>query len=128
MASSIGAYTFLSMRGPQIPLLASAVEIIDRPGVDGVAHRINALKATEITLFTLEGIELKATANGRADDYAALKGTTVTIVDDQGRSVDDVLIVEVRVLSPPQYVLNPQPTGNNYLVKAAWVVKPTSGG
>lgn len=128
MSSSISSFSFLRMTGPQIPLLASAVDIIDRPGVDGVAHRINALKASEITLFTIEGCELKATAISRPDDYAALKGTTVTIVDDQGRSVDDVLIIDVRILGPPQHVLNPQPVNNNYLVRAAWVVKPTSGG
>ncbi len=125
---SISSFDFLRIEGPQIPLLASDIQIIDRPGTDGVAFRANALKAEELVLRTIEGLSSLETANGRPDDYAALKGETVIIEDDQGRSVNDVLIVEVRVTGPPQKMINPVPAGNDYLVRAAWVVKPTSAG
>lgn len=124
MSSSIGSINFIKLSGPQVPKLASAVEIIDRPGVDGTASRVNALKAEEITVYTIEGKNSLNDAKAAADTYAALKGTIVTVVDDLGRSVDNVLVVDVRVLSA-QNVLNPQPTNNNYLVRAVWMLKPT---
>ena len=123
--SSIGTFSFLQMQGPQIPLLASAVEIIDRPGTDGVASRVDALKAEEITIYTIEGIAQLNDANNRADDYAAYKGTRKTVVDDLGRSVADVLIVDVRVISTPQKMALSVPTNNNYIVRAVWLMKPT---
>ena len=124
MGSSIGAISFLKMSGQQVPKLASAVEIIDRPGVNGTANRVNALKAEEITVYTLEGMSSLNDAKNIADTYAALKGTNVTVVDDLGRSVSEVLVVDVRVLSV-RNVLNPQPAGNDYLVRAVWLLKPT---
>jgi len=125
MSSSIGSFSFLRMQGAQIPLLASAVEIIDRPGVDGIASRTDALKAEEITVYTLEGVEELEDAQGRADDYAAYKGMHKTVTDDLGREVEDVLIVDVRVTGTPQKVLTATPEGINYLVRGVWLLKPT---
>ena len=114
----------MKMEGPQVPMLASAMEIIDRSGTDGTGSRENALKAEDITKYTTEGVTLQTTANLSADDYAALKGTYVTVVDDMGRTVTYVLVIDVRVLGA-QLVLNPDPTGNNYLIRAVWLLKPT---
>lgn len=125
MASSIGTFEFLQMQGPQIPLLASAVEIIDRAGTDGTAYRVDALKAEELTIYTIEGVEAKADANDRADDYSALKGTLVTVIDDLDREVENVLVVDVRVIRTPQTILNSVPADINYLVSAIWLLKPT---
>ncbi len=123
--SSIGDFDFLRMSGPQIPLLASAVEIIDRSGVDGTASRVDALKAEEITVYTTEGVEDLSDAQDRADDYAAYKGTHKTVIDDLGREVEDVLVVDVRVIGTPQKVLTATPAGINYLVRGVWLLKPT---
>ena len=124
MSSGIGAFDFIKMEGPQIPTLAEAVEIIDRAGTDGTGNRLNALKAEDITKYTTEGVTLLATANSAADDYAALKGTHVTVEDDIGRIVNSVLVVDVRVLGVQQ-ILNSDPAGNNYLIRAVWLLKPT---
>lgn len=125
MSSSIGDFNFLQMQGPQIPLLASAVEIIDRAGTDGTASRIDALKAEELTIYTIEGIQYLADANIRADDYAALKGTHVIVIDDLGREVEEVLVVDVRVISTPQKMALSVPANINYVVRAVWLMKPT---
>ena len=122
--SSIGAYSFLKMEGPQIPMLAAAMEIIDRTGVDGTDSRENALKAEDITKYTTQGVTLTAWANAAADYYAALKGTYVTVVEDMGRTVYYVLVIDVRVLGV-QRIFNPDPPGNNYLIRAVWLLKPT---
>jgi len=122
--SYIGNFYFLRMQGPQIPLLAKAVEIIDRRGTDGTASRVDALKAEEITEYTVEGIYYLADANNCADDYAAYKGTHKTIIDDLGRTIYDVLIVDVRVTRVKR-VLTPSDASINYLVYAVWLLKPT---
>ena len=123
--SSIDIFEFLQMQGPQIPLLAKAVEIIDRAATDGTADRIDALKAEELTIYTIEGVEDLETANGRTDDYAALKGERITVVDDLGREVDEVLVVDVRVIRTPQNLALSVPAGIEYLVSAIWLLKPT---
>lgn len=123
--SSIGTFEFLRMQGPQIPLLASAVEIIDRHGVDGIASRIDALKAEEIILYTTEGVEDLADAKSRADDYAAYKGTHKIVIDDLEREVEEVLVVDVRVIGTPQKVQTTTPANINYLVRGVWLLKPT---
>ena len=112
------------MEGSDIPTLAAAVEIIDRPGVNGTANRINALKAAEITKYTTEGVASLAAANAAADTYAALKGTHVTVVDDLGRSVGLVLVVDVRVVDK-QAITTSDPAGITHMVKAVWMLKPT---
>jgi MinD-like ATPase involved in chromosome partitioning or flagellar assembly len=122
--SWIGEFEFLQMKGLQIPLLASAVEIIDRSGTDGVASRVDALKAEEITEYTIAGVYYLADAQSMADLYAALKGTYQTVIDDLEREVTDVLIIDVRVTNV-QRVLNSSPTGTNYLIYAVWLLKPT---
>lgn len=124
MSSSIGSETFISMSGPDVPKLAAAVEMIDRPGIDGIAARVDALKAEELTVYTSQKVVDVEAANDKADEYAALKGTKVTVVDDLGRSVSSVLIVDVRV-TKKQTVLTSSPAGTGALVWAVWLLKPT---
>lgn len=112
------------MTGPDVPSLAAAVEIIDRSGVNGIASRVEALKAEEITKETVEGVTNLATANAAADDYAALKGTCVTVVDDLGRTTYYVLVIDVRVTGK-QNIVNSDPPDINYLIYAVWALKPT---
>ena len=122
--STIGSFSFIRMTGPQIPALALAVEPINRPAVDGVAFRDDARKVREIMLETIATSTTLAAANVAVDNYAAIKGTLVTIVDDFGRTVNYVMILdvgEVRI----QPVSGSSPAGTAYLVKAAWRVKPT---
>ena len=122
--SSIGALSFRKMWGPQVPTLAAAVELIDRPGRNGTAYRVPAFKAEEITKYTEAGYELLASANSAADVYAALKGYKVTIVDDLGRTVPYVLVVDVRVTGVRSQKFS-SPAGHNYIVYAVWLLKPT---
>ena len=124
MSSYIGAFEFLRMEGPQVPLLAAAVAIIDRQGTNGTADRVDALKAEEITVYTIEGVTSIVTARAAADDYAALKGTKVIVVDDLGRSVLGVLVVDVRVTGV-QDMLFSDPPNLNYWINAVWLLKPT---
>ena len=123
--SSIGEFDFLQMIGPQIPLLSAAIEQIDRPGTDGTAFRDDAFKTADIVVQTVEGVSELATANLAADDYAALKGTMVTVVDDLARQVEDVIILDVRVTKVQAIATPSSGAMGNYLVFASWQLKPT---
>ena len=122
--SSIGSINFIRFSWPQIPALAPAVEIIDRPGVDGTADRVNALKSEELTIYTIQSLSSENDAKNAADTYAAKKGTRVTVVDDMGREVEEVLVVDVRVLNV-RNVLIAIPASMNYRIDGVWLLKPT---
>ena len=122
--SAIGAYTFLQMTGPQVPARAAAVEVIERPGVDGSAFREEAQKVPELILNTLAAATTLAAANLACDNYALLKGTLVTVVDQLGRTVPYVMVLDVRVTRVAPCA-GSAPVGTNYLVWAQWWVKPT---
>lgn len=123
MASSIGQFTFMRLSGAKIPDKAMTTAIIDRPGVDGVGYRYNALKAGQQTVETTETLISWSDAVERPDTYAALKGELVTVIDDLGRRVDNVLVVEVAVTAVQQIVNATD--GANYLVRASWLLQPT---
>ena len=112
------------MTGPQVPALAIALEVINRRGVDGEGFVENAKKVEAINKQTIEPVSMLATANWAADDYADLKGTLVTVVDDSGRLVINVMVLDVRVTGVKQ-VFTSCPAGTNYLITANWVIKPT---
>jgi len=113
------------MVGPQIPALASFVEPIDRPGVDGEAFRQNANKVAAIEIFTKQWVTTLTAANLAIDYYSALKGYTVTVVDDLGRTINNVMVLDVRV-NAVQTILTSSPTGYTHQVSAVWYLKPTA--
>jgi len=121
--SSIGTYTFVRLEGAKLPAKAMTTAIIDRPGVDGIGFRYNALKLGQQTVESVEAITYWANAVTRPDDYAALKGTLVSVIDDMGRRVDNVLVGEV-IVTAMQQVYNAT-GGANYIVRATWVLQPT---
>lgn len=122
---AIGAFTFIRMEGAQVPALAVQMTELDRPHVNGYVYRADAKKVPAIMLTTYEAVALAATANAAVDDYQVLIGSLVTVVDDRGRSVANVMITAVQVIGV-NAMLTPVPAGNNYIVKAVWSVKPTA--
>ena len=124
MSSSIGAFTFIKMTGPKIPQLAIRVETISREGLDGDAFRLNAQKVPEITVQTIAAAVTLAAANLAPDTYAALIGTQITVVDDLGRTVTGVMVLDVKVTAVRQ-LMSAVPTCAA-IVYAVWVLKPTT--
>jgi len=123
--SSIGAASFIRMTGPQIPALASHIEAINRPGVDGEVFRENAKKVQGIQVRTIAWALNLAAANSAIDTYSALKGTLVTVTDDHGRAVNNVMVLNVQVdrIRP---ILTSSPAGYSHQVEASWALKPTA--
>ena len=122
--ASIGGYGFVSIKGPQVPALATAMSPIDRAGVDGSAFRNDAKKVPEIQLDATATAETLALANAAIDNFADLVGSLVTIVDDLGRSVGSVAVLGV-IVYQVRALVNASPSTANYLIRSAWRVKPT---
>ena len=113
------------MDGGQLHKLSSQVEEFSRPGVDGVGFRVKAKKAPTGQKHTFEGVTLLANANASAEAYEAIKGTLVTVIDDSGRTVTNVMVIDVQVMRVTATLLS-VPAGNNYLVEAVWTLKATT--
>ena len=105
-------------------MLSSRVEEFSRPGIDGSGFRILAKRAPVSQKQTVAAVATLADANAAADAYDALKGSLVTVVDDLGRTNNNVMVIDVQVGSP-RSVLKSVPTGINYLVDAIWTLKST---
>lgn len=118
----IGGFIFLRMDGEQIQPMTPQVMEFDRPDVDGVGIWLGASKAPMIQKQTIEGVAMLVTAQNATEDYTALKGQLVTVVDDDGRTATYVMVMDVRVLSIGA-LINPSPPGNNYLITAVWNLK-----
>ena len=123
--SSIGVITFIRLSGPQIPKLASFIETIDRPGVDGEAFRENAKKVQGLQIRSIEWVVNIAAANNAIDVYSALKGSLVTVVDDLARSVANVMVIDVQV-NRVRTILTSSPSGYSHQVEGTWLLKPTA--
>jgi len=115
----------MRMDGPSLPSIAPRVELIDREGNDSTAFRTNAYKADLFQKETTEGVYALLSAWIAADDYSMLKGSLVTVVEDIGRLIYYILVVDVRVIHI-QRSHNSSPPGINYLIRAVWQLKPMS--
>jgi len=122
--ASIGSISFIRMTGPKIPQALPVVQTIDREGIDLSAFRIQAYKNAEITVRTVQSVSTAALANAAPNAYAALIGSTVTVVDDLDLTTTDVLVVDARVVRT-QLLAASAPTGSAALVYGVFVLRPT---
>ena len=119
--SSIGNFNFMTMSRAKIAEPTVVVQIFDRPGSDGIVYRKGAAKPKETVLNTKEGVSSISIGNGRQEDYAALKGTKVTIINDMGRTSQNVLIVDVDV-ELVREIINGSDADIEAMVYATWQV------
>lgn len=122
--SSIGIFGFIRMRGGELGILSTQVIKHSRPGIDGVVFDFRAAKAPLIQKVTREGVANAAVANGSEEDYKALKGSLVTVVDDHGRTNLFVMVVDVRVIIKFPMLLD-VPNNYGYHVEAEWQLQST---
>ena len=113
------------MAGPKIPQQAIAVRMVDRVGVDGNAFRFDAKKVPEIAVQTVQAVGSLAAANLAPDIYASYIGSYVTVVDDLGRNVSSVLVVDAKVTGSSVCQVS-SPAGVAALVSGIWILKPTT--
>lgn len=121
--SSIGSNNFIRMSGPQVPALAIAMATINRKGRDGEVFRSDARKVPEVIQRTVTYVTSAGDANSADDVYKALIGSLVTVVDDHGRSVSNVMVLGAQV-DFIQAVTTATATAS-HLVYGSWLLKPT---
>ena len=95
--ASIGGHTVFSISGLPEPAAHRNV-LLERPGVDGASARTEGLRAEETTVMTTTFVDGAAAVKSTPETYAALVGSIVTVVDDFGNSVHNVLVQAVRVV------------------------------
>ena len=100
------------------------MRIVDRPGTNGYAFDHLGKKGQGITQRTRQWVATLSAANSADDTYRALQGTLVTVIDDMGRTVNNVKVLDVRVLQVQQ-LLDSIPAGSNYEIIAEWLLQPT---
>ncbi len=122
--SSIGSISFMSMSGEPIPTLSMAVETFVRRGVDGVGFRTTSKKSRTVQKRTIKWFAFEADALDAVDDYAQLKGEVVSVTEETGRSISDVLVLDV-ITNQAQRISNSVPAGYNWQVEAVWQLQPT---
>lgn len=99
--ATVGAVTFTFLYG-RIPAAQDAVELYDRPGLDGHGARKLGKRSPPATL---RGVTFETSINNAGAQLVAaqaLAGTIVTVVDDFGVSTSNVLIEDVRQASDPR--------------------------
>ena len=89
---SVGSVTFLRMAGEDPLPPALAVEDITRAGIDGQAFRTVGKRAPVVTV-TCE-VDTAAPATLMAS-VLALRGTLVTVVNGDGNSYSNVMVLDV---------------------------------
>lgn len=120
MAPRIGYISFKHLRGEVFPL-ATQLEGFTRPGIDGSGSINLGQRAKESSLESTQYYSTRALASSAKDDYYALQGDEVSMVDEDGRYWSRVEVTEVTV--EPIKDLAYSTTGAKAKMKAKWIVK-----
>lgn len=94
--ASIGGYTVMTMDRLPEPAGHETVRKA-RPGVDGVSARTEGLRAPLTSVTTRTVVTTSGQVASVPASYSALKGSLVTVVDDFGNTVTNVMVEDVRV-------------------------------
>jgi hypothetical protein len=123
---SIGAYSFLTLKGAVDPGVGEQLEDITRPGVDGMAYRCIGRKGRPFQMDSTVDVVI-LTPGFVINGYQALQGTIVTIVDECGMTWTNymVLSVEHRGTRRIRTVSGGLSIAPAYLISASWILQYT---
>lgn len=99
--AAIGAQSFFSVQTP--PLSGLNLEPIQREGVDGIAFRDVGIQGEQGTITAIAHIASAADLDNALMAYYALKGTVVAVVDDNGDTWNNIVILNVRKISQSKF-------------------------
>lgn len=119
--SSIGGESFISKEGPSILLPLTVVENITRPRVDGHAWRDMAKKSAPVTWMTDVDSD---DPNVSQTVYQNMQGTLVSVIDDDGRVTNNVMVISVQILEKKR-LLNSVGgiTAGLWMLRVQWVLQ-----
>lgn len=126
MAREIGEFEFIQMQGPLSPP-GEASEEITRKGVSFHAYRHMGERAEVTSIVTVAAAESAGDADGLINDYKALQGTLVDVVDVHGIQHSGVMVLTVDPVGQPQRVRTPVGAVGDWLVTARWALQISGG-
>lgn len=127
MAPKIGSHTMISVRGV-VHRLAKHIEVIEYPGVDGADFRDQGDRAPDTTLESVVDVSSSGGVPSTLDNYRDDIGSTVTVEDDFGRSLSNVMILDVRLTrtEPVGRAVGGTQTNPAALMYCTWTVRATT--
>lgn len=96
--ATIGAYTVLSMEKLPDPAKTSLVDTT-KPGVNGATTRSEGLRTQATIIQTRTSVTTSGAVKSTVSNYAALTGSLVSVTDDFGNTLSNVLVRDVQLLS-----------------------------
>lgn len=119
----IGGIVFAQAVGGQIAVPYPRVKLLDRPGTDGRLVRFMPAKAEAVEWQTVEWVLNEALALAAQNRYDYLRTGYVAVIDDTGRSITLVVVLDVRVIEVQRLAVAVPPA--NYAVHARWqLIRP----
>lgn len=108
MASTItdadtNVHNFVTIAGLPDPM-GHEVEVVHRPGSDGIAYRVIGHRSDEFVLRTSVDHDNIAATLTAIEAYKALQGTLITVLDDRGRTWVGLLVLNVREITARKIV------------------------
>ncbi len=116
----IGGIVFVQAVGGQIALPYPRVRMIDRAGTDGRVVRFMPAKSEPVEWRTIEWVLLAGAALVAQNRYDLLRSGFVTAIDDAGRSIGSVVVLDVQVEKVQRLTVAVPPA--NYAVHARWTL------
>lgn len=125
MAFSIGALNFAIMQGVLLPS-GESVEEITRAGVHGHAFRLHGKRNPPSVLRTIADAADAATAETVIASYRAAIGTIVTVSDAREQSIENVIVLDCRILSSRHSpIIVGGASASGIVITAEWVLQRT---
>lgn len=125
MAYSIGSLNFAIMQGVLQPT-GETVEDITRPGIHGHAFRLHGKRNPPSMVRTFADAADAAAAELLMASYRAAIGTVVTVSDSRESSIENVIVLDCRIVSARYSPIVVGGSGNSGIVVIAdWTLQRT---
>lgn len=123
LPGTIGSFTFIEFRGAP-DLAKQLLEVITRPGVDGVAYKKIAVQPPPFTVQTTAGVTSDAALVQLREDYLAAIGAVVDVIEPgltASQKLENIIIENV---TPGQIKRVANATDNIiWLLRATWTLR-----
>ena len=116
----IGGIGFAQVTGPQLEAPFPFPKLSSRPGTDGQVVRLMPAKSEPIEWNTIEWVLPALNAAEAIERYRALQLDFVDAIDDLGRSMGWVVVLDVQVIKVVPLAIAVPPA--NYAVYARWTL------
>lgn len=126
--ASIGGITVTTWRGSLDPT-GQTVEEITRPGVSGHAYATRGKRAMEGLVRTIIDVTSAAAIETTRAAVKALQGTSVTVIDGVGNTINNVVVEQVRIISTravASAVGGINGTAATHIMEVEWQLKRTA--